>query len=146
MDKAVLFNKPLWLMSKSDDIKEIIEVLGYKISHYTEFDWKDNDDYIDYLCGLSQWQQEGNIHDYFCFYKQNEDDYDTISMSHPNVVNYNIRARKLKGLSFQIYETNKPLDDDTYGIKDTFIVSRELYDNIKNYGAIITDDKSNCLE
>lgn len=140
MEKVVLFSKPIWLAIEDDEntspIKNIIEILGYRIQPGTDFDKKAIDDYLDYLCGLSQWQQDGNINDYCFYYKRKPDgDYDRYSITDPEIVSYNVKARKIKNLTHQIYKTNKPLGESTYGMLNTFILSRDLYDNIKEYGA-----------
>ena len=55
----------------------------------------------------------------------------------PFIQKYLKRAKQQKYLTYLIFETNKILDNDTKGMLDgEFVISRDLYNNILEYGVI----------
>lgn len=90
---------------------------------------------MDYLCGSSKWEAEGNTVN-GCIWVSNLTG-DAYDISDPFVVKYMKRARQQMHLTALVFETRKILDAEIEGVLDgEFIISRELYNNIMEYGAV----------
>ena len=138
MDKVVLLNRPLWFVDYGGDIRKIVEVFGFLISQKcfeNGFDATVIEGYLEYLCGVSKWEQEGNTVD-DCTWVSNLTG-ETYDYFDPFIQKYLKRAKQQKYLTYLIFETNKILDNDTKGMLDgEFVISRDLYNNILEYGVI----------
>ena len=139
MDKIVLFNRPLWFVDDDGDIRKIVEIFGFHIPQKCldlGCDAKDIEGYIEYLCGVSEWEQEGNSVEE-CTWVSNLTG-ETYDYFDPFIQQYLKRTRQLKGLTYQVFETDKILDGALDGMmEDEFVISRELYNSIIEYGAIV---------
>lgn len=134
--KVVLFSRPIWLSVKKNrsGIRTIIEILGFIINVHNEFHFYQIEDYIDYLAGSSIWQSAGGDIDILNWISTNGNIYDHRD---PLILEFQEKARQDMNVTYRIYETNAVLDEHTKGLFNAhFIVSRELYDKIMNYGAI----------
>ena len=146
MEKVVILNRPLWFVETGGDIRKLVEVLGFLMPHNCDCDAASLESYLDYLCGVSKWEQEGNS------FENNADDCTWVSsvtgeafvFFAPFIQKYLKRARQQKYLTYLVFETNIILDKDTEGILDgEFIISRKLYNDILEYGAIVEDGCQN---
>ena len=139
---VVLFNKPIWFVREDNDIRKVVEVYGYIIPNQTPEQVSEQvvQGYLDYLCGVSKWEQEGNSVkglDWISNLTGVTYDYDD-----PFVQKIVRRAKQQKQITFLVFNTNKILDKDTVGIYDgEFLVSRSLYNNIMEYGVIVDVQK-----
>lgn len=139
---VVLFNKPIWFVREDNDIRIVVEVYGYTLPDQTPEQVNEHviQGYLDYLCGVSKWEQEGNSVkglDWISNLTGETYDYDD-----PFVQKIVRRARQQKQITFLVFNTNKILDKDTVGIYDgEFLVSRSLYNNIMEYGVIVDVQK-----
>lgn len=136
MDKVVLLNRPLWFVENDGDIRELVEVFGFLMPERCDFDAASINGYLDYLCGVSKWEQEGNSVD-DCTWVSNLTG-ETFDYFDSFIQKYLRRARQQKYLTFLVFETNKILDKDTEGVLEgEFVISRKLYNNILEYGVIV---------
>ena len=136
MDKVVLLNRPLWFVENYGDIRKLVEVFGFLMPERCDFDAASIDDYLDYLCGVSKWEQEGNSVDDYTWVSNLTGE--TFDYFNPLIQKYLKRARQQKYLTFLVFETNKILDKETEGVLEgEFIISRKLYNNILEYGVIV---------
>ena len=139
---VVLFNKPIWFVREDNDIRIVVEVYGYTLPDQTPEQVSEHviQGYLDYLCGVSKWEQEGNSVkglDWISNLTGETYDYDD-----PFVQKIVRRAKQQKQITFLVFNTNKILDKDTVGIYDgEFLVSRSLYNNIMEYGVIVDVQK-----
>lgn len=137
MSKVVLFNRPIWVVvEESEESRDIREIYGFTLDIKGSYDNLSLDDYLDYLCGLSKWCGEGNsiYGNYWTSCLTNE----TQHMNTPYISKYMKRSRQQMHLTYLVFDTNKILDKDTNGLYDGhFLTSRELYNNIMEYGSIV---------
>lgn len=135
--KIILFNKPIWVtdgtINSESGIREVVELYGYKAP--SNADRYLENEYLNYLCGVSKWQEEGNdiMNDYWL-------DYSTKTIYHLDddyIREYMRKARKQMKVNFSIYTINKRLYEKTDGMLGTFISSHRLYDYIKRCGTFI---------
>lgn len=133
----VLFNRPIWVSKEDGDIRTLVEIYGFLVNQEgKDINHKDLEDYLDYLCGTSKWYQHGNsIIDFLWISNSGEERYCFINTY---IKNYIKEAREQMHLTYLIFETNKILDKNNPGELDgEFIISRDLYNNIMEYGVIV---------
>ncbi len=142
--KVVLLDKPIWFVIDDEPelgIREILEIWGITVlcpkfenKIDREKDFTATEEYLEYLCGVSKWQSEGN------HYYDDEWLAKTGEVYPPNsymVREYCRKAKQEKGLAWCQYDTNKNLDDETDGVLGgDFITSKKLADNIREYGKV----------
>jgi len=137
MSKVVLFNRPVWIVVKeTKEGRDIKEIYGFILQPDVLCDEKGIDDYLDYLCGSSRWSSEGNIvnDDYWSSVLTNE----ILHIGTPYISQYMKKSRQQMHVTYLVFDTNKILDKDTVGLYDgEFLTSRELYNNIMEYGSIV---------
>ncbi len=149
MGKIVLLNRPIWVVEKSDkegDKRNLVELFGFVITQRCielGCNAEHIDCYLDYICGASKWEQEGNYTDGFTWLSnQNGGTYDIFN---PFIQRYLKRARQQKYLTYLVFETD--IEKETEGIVDgEFLISRELYNYIIENGKIIDIGCQNSLE
>lgn len=136
MDKVVLFNRPIWLVKDIENgVRNPMEVYGFKLTQYKGEDAIE--DYLDYLCGVAKWEQEGNTYEYGCWIPKDFNDR-TYCEHSSNIRRFIRRARQQSFLTYMVFGTNKILDKNTEGMwGGDFIISRDLYNNIMEYGVIV---------
>ena len=144
MDKVVLLNRPLWFVETGGDVRKLVEVLGFFIPQKCDCDSASLECYLDYLCGVSKWEQAGNSFENNAGTWVSNLTGETFDHFSPFIQKYLKRARQQKYLTYLVFETNKILDRETEGILEgEFIISRGLYNCILEYGTIVDDGCQN---
>lgn len=135
-NKIMIFNRPLWFTKEEKDIREIIEIWGCIIpAHITPIK-KHLDDYLNYLCGVSKWEQEGNsTNGYTWTSNLTGEQYNYFD---PFVQKLMKRSRQQMHITYMVFEVKMSLDKDTEGMQEgEFLISRSLYNNIVENGVIV---------
>ena len=142
--RIMIFNKPLWFAYQETDIRQIVEIWGCILpSHLSPNKVNDEylEEYLNYLCGVSKWEQEGNSVKGSIWTSNISGE--TYHYFDPFVQDYIKRSRQQKYLTYLVLETNQTLDKETDGILDgEFLVSRSLYNTIVENGVVVDVKKS----
>ena len=138
-DKIMIFNRPIWVANDEKDIRDIIEIFGCVIPSDSSLKplYEENiEDYINYLCGVSKWEQEGNMVDGDLWFSTISGE--TYCLEDPFIQKYMKRARQQMHITYLVFSTNKILDNETKGLQDgVFLISKSLYNSIIEYGVIV---------
>lgn len=134
MEKVVIFNRPIWAVKEESlGKRELFEIYGFRIPSNTNVDDEkirtDIDDYIDYLCGVSQWHSEGNTITSDGEWWINTKDAVIHWSKNKYVKNYLKRSRKQMKVNYRICETCM-LESDENTDNCRFITSKRIYDYI----------------
>lgn len=146
MDRIALLNRPLWFVDVDGDIRELVEVFGFLIPERCNYDAACIEGYVDYLCGVSKWEQEGNNFVDECSWMSNLTG-ETFDYFDPYIQNYLKRARQQEHLTYLVFETNLNLDKVIEGMQDgEFVISRNLYNYILENGVCVEYGCQNTTE
>lgn len=128
--KIVLLNNPIWIVvNKRAGIRKIIEVWGFKID-FGEYTREDINNYVAYLLTASKWEQAGGEYDVSTGF---------IAPTGEAYGDFDEKIEQLKrrsNITWLLYETRAILDKNTKGMYENFLISKQLYDNILEYGSI----------
>lgn len=127
--KIVLLNRPIWIViNKRAGIRKIIEVWGFTIN--AKELWEDINNYVAYLLTASKWEQAGGEYDVSTGF---------IAPAGEVYGDFDEKIEQLKrrsNITWLLYETRAILDKNTKGMYENFLISKQLYDNILEYGSI----------
>lgn len=134
--KVVLFSKPIWVAymeeTEGNDIRDLVEIWGFICSDSSDATLKE---YIEYLCGTSKWQRGGGevIAGNYWISGETGNEYLTKSLF---IKDYMKKAKQEMKISYRVIQTNKKLDENSYGMLDgAFITSKCLWKCLQDFGA-----------
>jgi len=130
MDYIVLFNRPLWINY------EVVDESGEKLfCNIFGFVCKKDqimgiDNYVDYLCGLSQWQIEGNGTESKDIWIKGKKSY---YCKEEKIKSFCHKTRKIMRLDYEVYEIGD-LDIEetlTHMLNAYFVTEQKHYEELK---------------